>query len=306
MTEAKHKNKVNRMSLPGTFISIGTRQLHVMRVGAGQPLVVLESGSGNFSLDWQPVMQQIAEFTEVLAYDRAGHGWSDSSPSVGPLCEVVNDLHKLLQALNESAPVVLVGHSLGGLYAQLFARQHPDRVAGMVLLDSSHPDIYPLMSQTALYQNRRRVFNMWLASCLGLLRRRLVTPPEAPAGLPVETRRLIESLWLQPKFWRTMLKQSKFLDASIANVFAATGPFPDIPLIVVAPPNADWTRSLGDGMPDLWSHYQQQLANLSPQGTFICAEKSGHMIHHDEPELVVTAVKNIVDTLRKKQMTYYE
>jgi pimeloyl-ACP methyl ester carboxylesterase len=121
---------------PGRLVDVGGHRLHIHCVGAGSPTVILEGGKGGTSLEWSLVQPELAAQTRVCAYDRAGTGWSDSGPTPRTPEQVVAELHTLLEGAGEQPPYVLVAHSLGGRYARLFAAQHPDEVAGMVLVDA--------------------------------------------------------------------------------------------------------------------------------------------------------------------------
>jgi len=266
-------------------------------MGKGNLMVLLESGSGNFSVDWLPIQAEIAKFAKVCAYDRAGHGWSTASANPRSIPQIAQELHELLLCINQQEPIILVGHSLGGLYAQYFARKFPNYVAGMVLLDSSHPDLYPLMSKQALRANHYRLLKMWLAARFGLLQTKIMVPPDVPAQFTPDTRRLLAKFWSHPKFWWTMIDQNRYLNERVPAVFADSGPFPDIPLIILTPPGAAWAAALGAELPAAWLAHQEKLAQLSPHGKLIYAEQSGHMNHYDQPTLVIEAIREIVEQL---------
>ena len=91
-------------------------------------------------MTWLDVQARAAEFTQVCSYGRAGYGWGDPDPSPRTSSEIARDLHTLLQKAGVQPPYVLVGHSIGGLYMQLYAATYPSDVSGMVLLDSSHEE----------------------------------------------------------------------------------------------------------------------------------------------------------------------
>ena len=118
-------------------VPVGGLTLHVVCKGAGAPSVVLESGLGNDARAWSRVQPEVAKFTKVCAYDRAGLGTSGPPPRPHSNRQMANELHGLLRAARIQAPFVLVGHSMGGTNVQLFAASHPSSVAGMVLVDSS-------------------------------------------------------------------------------------------------------------------------------------------------------------------------
>jgi len=108
--------------------------------GEGSPTVILESGLGDGKDSWVPVFSQIAEETRVFAYDRAGYGVSKSGSKARDGSTIARELRATLRALNVRPPYVLVGHSIGGTYMELYARTYPEDVAGVVLVDSRHAD----------------------------------------------------------------------------------------------------------------------------------------------------------------------
>jgi pimeloyl-ACP methyl ester carboxylesterase len=108
--------------------------------GQGRPTVILESGSGGPSVDWLMVQPQVAKFSRVCSYDRAGYGWSESGPEPRSSLQIAHELKQLLQAASEESPYVLVGHSMGGYDIRVYTGQYPNDVAGMVLVDASHED----------------------------------------------------------------------------------------------------------------------------------------------------------------------
>jgi pimeloyl-ACP methyl ester carboxylesterase len=125
---------------PGRLVDIGGRRLQMDCRGSGAPTVVLESGLDNLgSRCWAAVHDSIARTTRVCAYGRAGVMWSDRAPAPFDARRVAQDLHAVLIARGETAPWVMVGHSLGGPYVMLFTSRYNEEVAGLVFVDASHP-----------------------------------------------------------------------------------------------------------------------------------------------------------------------
>jgi len=123
-------------------VNIGERALYLNCLGQGSPTVILEQGLGSTAEDFASIQPEVAKFTRVCSYNRAGLGKSDPAPIPRTCQDQVEDLHQLLYAAQISPPYVLVGHSWGGLNVQLYASQYPDEVAGMVLIDAVHEDRY--------------------------------------------------------------------------------------------------------------------------------------------------------------------
>ena len=123
---------------PGKLVDIGGYRLHLRGAGNGGPTVVMDAGLGGASIDWSLVQPEIAKFTTVYSYDRAGMGWSDVGPRPRTSRQIVKELHTLLRNAGIKKPYVLVGHSSGGFNMLLYASRYPDEVAGLVLVDASH------------------------------------------------------------------------------------------------------------------------------------------------------------------------
>jgi pimeloyl-ACP methyl ester carboxylesterase len=249
-------------------VDIGGYSLHLNcseRVSQRGPTVILEAGLNQDSRTWDKVHPAVARFARVCSYDRAGIGRSDPPPS-GPVPTsqlVVEQLRRLLEKAGINGPLVLVGHSFGGANVRLYASVHPKDVAGMVLVDAVHED------ET----------EKWLAM------------------LPAETRERMAAAG-----GGQLLGEEKVdLEASMKQLKAAAWRT-RIPLIVLARGRASFDpdnfppalRALAPKGEQLRIEMQKDLAQRSTRGTFQFAERSGHMIHQDEPELVVEAIRRIV------------
>ena len=125
---------------PGKLVEVAWYQMHINCMGNGTPTVIMESGLGGYSLDWTLVQPEVAKFTRVCAYDRAGLGWSQARPEARISNEIANELSSLLAASGIIGPYVMIAHSIGGYHARVFASQHHAQIAGFVLVDSSHPE----------------------------------------------------------------------------------------------------------------------------------------------------------------------
>src|ERR1700733_6230579 len=131
-----------RFPQQGRLVALGPSfpgvSLNINCTGQGGPVVVLESGAGVPAVGWSLVQPDIAKFTRVCSYDRAGYGWSDRGPIPRTSLEVAKELHALLVAAGEKPPYVLVSHSLGGFNVRVYNHEYPADVAGMVLVEPSH------------------------------------------------------------------------------------------------------------------------------------------------------------------------
>jgi pimeloyl-ACP methyl ester carboxylesterase len=131
---------------PGQLVDVGGHRMHIHCMGSGSPTVILDASSGNTSASWGLIQPEVAKRTRVCTYDRAGLGWSDQTTAPRDARQIARDLHALLGAAGIAGPYVLVGHSSSGVYAQLYAADYPAEVAGMVLVDTMHPDQFRPLS----------------------------------------------------------------------------------------------------------------------------------------------------------------
>lgn len=114
---------------------------HTLTAGAGSPTVVLEAGLGSTSAQWAWIQPGIASFARVLAYDRAGVGASQAATGPRDAAHIAEELKTLLETAGEPPPYVLVGHSLGGIYARVFAGRFPQLVTSLLLIDPTPLDL---------------------------------------------------------------------------------------------------------------------------------------------------------------------
>lgn len=127
---------------PGRLVDVGGVLEHIDCVGTGGPTVVFVSGTGEGYEAWSKVQPQVALFARACSYDRAGLGWSEGGPRPRDLRRMSAELHALLQASGTTPPYLLVGHSLGGGLIVVFAHDYPAEVAGLVMVDAAHPDLF--------------------------------------------------------------------------------------------------------------------------------------------------------------------
>jgi pimeloyl-ACP methyl ester carboxylesterase len=233
--------------------------------GQGSPTVVMDAGLGETSDTWANVESGVAEQASTLVYDRANIGRSERVSHPRTSRRMVAELRDLLRLGKIKPPYILVGHSFGGLNMMLFARLYPGEVAGMVLIDSSHPN------QTARF----------MSVLSPELKQKYVQGFASDEGMTFDQRIQCED-----------------------ELRSAT-PMPDIPLYVLMSgrrregkvnwPYREWDR--------IWHEQQLELAHLTTNSKFLSTEKSGHFIHNDEPELVIEAISTIIELARKLPVT---
>jgi pimeloyl-ACP methyl ester carboxylesterase len=281
---------------PGRLVDVDEHRMHIFCQGRGSPTVIVEQGVGAQSLGWAPLNERMSALTTVCAYDRAGMGYSDPVPHATPAVEVARNLQALLRNAAITDDLVFVAWSAGGMYAREYYRQFPERVKGMVLVDSSHEQqIQRLGDPDTGYSNPLRV-DRYLAP-LGWLRvTGQVRERFAESPLPPAIRDRLIAVNLKSHMPRTMVAEG---DGFRADLMAGRTPpkLGDLPLIV-----------LSEGKPDIpfmqerirtWFELQDELAHLSTKGKHIVATQSAHAIHRTEPDLIFDSLEQVVRAVRE-------
>lgn len=280
----------NNYKPSGQIVSIDGREVHFNCTGEGSPTVILEAGLGGGSVDWELVQGDAAKFTRVCSYDRAGIAWSSSGENPRNADRVAAELHRFLEIAKIAPPYVLAGHSIGGIYVQLFAARHPDEVMGIVLVDSSHPDqltgipgipaFVPYAIKTTAPFGAARLVN---------------AIEEVPARVSPEMQAKRAALYSSIRSAFTNADEMAAVADSLTDLRATPLSLGDKPLIVLSRGNSDGSTPEIEAK---WRELQTDLVKLSLNGKQIIAAKSGHYIHFAEPELVVEAIREIT-TLAK-------
>jgi pimeloyl-ACP methyl ester carboxylesterase len=253
-----------------TLVDVGGYRLAIHCIGESSPTVVLETGLGAPSEYWAPIQQEIAGLTRVCRFDRAGRGKSDPAPTPRTCADMVADLRALLHNASIPAPYVLVGNSLGGMNARLYAYQHPEEVAGLVLVDGSHQDQFT---------------------------RSVEALPEPEPNSP-DSHKGFYHFWAGGG-WRDPANNPENVDfVTSREQLRAIHSLGDLPVVVLAsgtflryPPTRP---EAGPRLHEIWQDLQRDLANLSSNSVYSVVESSGHFIQRDQPEEVVDAIRRVL------------
>lgn len=252
---------------PGQLLSIDGHQMHIDCAGEGSPTVILEAAGGHFSAEWARVQPVIAQSTRVCAYDRAGYGWSEPGPEPRDAEHVASELHSLLAAANVEPPYVLVAHSVGGIYIRVYNAQYPGEVAGMVLVDSSHPDQWARQGESISTMQAMGTVSAVL-SRVGLMR---LAFGSQDLGLPPEQNAAVIANLSSAQYWDTQRADTASIEQSLAQGQAA-GDLGNLPLEVLA--SIDYP---GGEHRDIEIALQQELAALSSNSHFQVVDGARHI-----------------------------
>jgi pimeloyl-ACP methyl ester carboxylesterase len=296
---------------PGKLVDIGGYKLHINKSGTNTPTVILDAGLGCNSLDWTLVQPKIAQFTTVCSYDRAGYGWSDASKEPRTLQNIVHELHTLLQNANIQPPYIFVGHSFGGLTARLYADDYPDEVFGAVLVDAAHEnhfEAYPEPEKNAsvsFFNNPKVVSLMANTGILRLLFHSEKIKNQLKA-FPSDIREMYINKLATAKSIATVMEENECLKESVMQLKNSGGNLGDKPLTVITaniglnPEELGVSEEYRAGFIQAHDALQKDLVTKSSRGKQIFTKQSGHMITHDEPDIIVEAVREMVNEYRLK------
>jgi pimeloyl-ACP methyl ester carboxylesterase len=243
-------------------------QIHINETGVGEPTVIIEAALGSDLTSYNTLQTAISRLTRVLSYDRPGLGTSSKSPNPRTLPAYIDELKLLLEKESIPPPYILVGHSLGGSIVRYYAHQFPDDVAGLVLIDSPHEDWLEYI-RTTHSDEEVKMFNT------------VVSPSQYTGATKEEWEQLEHNLGL--------LKGTEIPRHIPTRIITSTQYGRD-------------QQSLGYRPDDMaiWAEMQASLMNNIKDARRVVTDKSGHSVHHSEPELIVKAVKELIEMNRNK------
>lgn len=298
----------------------GGRRLNLVCVGKGSPTILFEDGLGSNLLHWQSMIDPVSRLTRACFYDRAGYGYSDPPGRPSTAANVSGDLHALLLRSGVQRPVVLVAHSLGGLYATVYADKYPDDVAGLVLIEPSfaEQDKDDDATQRAKDEIAFKTNISQLRNCASLARAgKLALEPHEECFAFAANRTTQEKAFLtyqmvRPYRYEAMASESESQhsangrsDVNSREEVAAQHSFGDMPLMVLTAaeavdlkaPKAE--RSISERLWRSWKAGHDRLAARSAHGRSVVVSESGHFIQLDQPQAVIDAIKKVVQEVRQ-------
>jgi pimeloyl-ACP methyl ester carboxylesterase len=301
------EDQIKKKNAPsGQMVDIGGFRLHAIVRGQGKPVVILEPALGGFALQYAHIQSAISAFSQVIAYDRAGQGWSDISPNPRIPANLAGELRTLLDQLDLQPPFILVGHSFGGLLSRIFAGIYPKEVGGIVLIDSTHVNEYDLFPSIDKFVNQaaQGVRLLKMVSRLGLGKQvARLSLGKAAKSLSKEDLDAFLTAASQPKHHETMLaefSQHRFYFGPQSEVLPSLG---DTPLMVITAGNSVSKQAkignlTGEQVNAHHQKLQQNLVQLSTQGEQLILSGADHLSILIQPEYVtqiVGAIERMVE-----------
>ena len=278
---------------PGTLVDVGGRKLHLYCTGKGGPSVILEAGADSFSVDWALVQPKIAKTRRVCSYDRAGYGWSDPGPEWDTVEQVAHDLETALRNAGEHPPYLLVGQSMGGLFVRWYQHEHPDQVAGMVLVDTYETTAPVNGKQVPLYTLTKEQLQTNLPPPSSLKKPRVPTEVHPPFDkVPPDVQKT--HLWLERHFFETldfnkgpaMMESWRSAFSILHQTSLKQDSLNGLPLVILTRENINEDER----------EQQNDLLHLSSGAKQTIAVHSGHFIQIERPDLVVGSIDEILST----------
>ena len=269
----------------GEMIDVGGYRLYVEDIGTGKVTVVFDAGMGDDSSVWNKVAAEVSQFSRVITYDRAGLGWSEKSPHDRDSKVIVAELHSVLEKKEITGPIILVGHSFGGVNMQHYALTYPEYIAALVLVDSAHEDQINKMPQASLLQKYLFKFGMWAA----------------PVGIP---RLYLSNINPEEKAKKsttkhqyTSLDEAEYFPRSLSELNELTPNYGDMPLVVIARNKASSEIDNTKARDLVWATLQENIATRSTNSTIIFSGARQHSIHKMQPEIVIEAIQTLAESL---------
>jgi pimeloyl-ACP methyl ester carboxylesterase len=280
--EAVHRHREQKLyQPPGKLIDMGGYKLHLYCTGQGSPTVLLEFGADGSFLDWREVQPGVSQITGVCSYDRGGYGFSDASPKPRLSSAMSEEFRELLRRAGEHPPFIVVGHSFGAQNALMFAHQFPEDVAGIVLVDGTHPAYNVPFG----WKKKLQLQMMQYTMPFGLPRWRGWCGQGAPDISGLKTRITCRSQVLRANY-----EQLAAYRESAAGVVQIHD-LGDLPLVVIS----------RDSSGPEWQKFQERLAGLSTNSRHVIAKGSGHKVPTAAPEVIVEEISALVKDFRAKQ-----
>jgi pimeloyl-ACP methyl ester carboxylesterase len=284
---------------PGESYAVDGYKMHIYCSGSGTPTIVLDAGLGNDALIWGAVQPELSRTTRVCAYDRAGFGWSDARPAPRDADHIAQELHGLLMHANVTGPVVLMGHSISGIYMRDYATRYPADVSGIVFVDGSTPlqQDNPAFKAAAAAGPPQWLLTIIMKSAYIAGIPRLFGECSQPfPGFDAHTAKLQAEDMCHPQFGGMAGEMDNFHRSGEETVHA--GPYGALPILVFSQDPGKTKGGMPPQMASAWNQMQEDLKKLSTRSRRIIARDSTHYIQLDRADLLKKEVPTFIEQIR--------
>jgi len=297
------------MSKISQIIVINNKKLEIQQKGnRGIPIVII-TGMGNSFDEWHEVTEELSKRNRVILFHRPGLGMSELGDESRTTLATVEELKELLHHLNIIEPIILVGHSYGGLCAQHFAKLYPRLLRGLVLVDSTSIDFKILDELKLPTLDEDSTDEAWIEKCnlYSTMNkdelRKILNPSltNKQKQFPLEIQERLMNFQVNPTLYKAMCSEINNWKID-AEIIKDLGDFPDVPLVVIGR-DKEYCINLGtdEGFPEWevrifeekWQELIMDQVNLSSNSKLIFAEQSGHLIYLDRPDILIQSIANI-------------
>jgi pimeloyl-ACP methyl ester carboxylesterase len=300
-----YKNVKSNYPPDGQMIDVGDREIHMNIKGTKTSLlpVVIETGTGNWSYDWSNIQKELSKHTQVITYDRAGYGWSDPPPNGFSIDTTINDLSKILESSKIDTSVILVGHSVGGIYSRLFTEKYPEKVSGLVLVDSRN-EYFSEQAKSfndKFFETQDQSMNRILSQ-IGIVR--LFGENMVSDSMPnyLSAKKYVNVHW-DTSFFKVLNEEIKQIKIN-EKLLEGTRSLGDKPLTIITPSDVElqatelgFSEQEADSFEKIWMDSQKKLTNLSTNSEFILVPNSSHSVMYDQPDVIIKAILKMADEI---------
>ncbi|TAA66096.1 alpha/beta hydrolase [Planococcus salinarum] len=291
------------------FVNLKNKRMEIFQKGNfGTPILIL-TGMGCSFDEWVEVTEALSKTNRVIMFHRPGLGDSEIGEGIRTTDSTIGEIYRLLTMLEITEPVVLIGHSYGGLCAQHFTKVYPHKVKALVLVDSTSHDLEKLNTLDLPVLNQNSSDKEWLESCkiyadlnekeLSKIVQPILTENQKKLPLPVQERLI--KFQQKPDLYKAMKSEAENWKAD-AKIIKELGPFPDTPLLVIGR-DKEYVIQQGieEGIPEselqllenTWQQLIKEQAKLSKKSRLVFAKQSGHSMHLDRPDFMIATIQEI-------------
>ena len=252
------------------FVVVGTDSIEYTKTGQGEPWLVLVSGLGGGIHSYDTIVKSLSEHSTVIRYSRAGLSQSTYNIDNKTFNSIMNEMNGFLNAIDAPDSIVLVGHSYAGLMIRAYAKEHPEQVKGLVSLDPTFEDYFPVLEE--FYPNARELEVNWVDSTV-----RKVIVDELNSALEI---------WNSPDEWDSLFSYSQ-----------------DIPHFCISSMKNYPTRELRSTIEIMQARYDvhERIINTSKVHLHLSVPHVGHSIQWGAPNITIDTILLMLKMIRNQE-----